>query len=241
MKIHLAAIAFVLAGVTSAASAQDLNYSEVVVTGSRVALEQNEFDDYNSERPAVGVRRMADFLVQGVAIRGDTRDEEQRNREIRAMLSDAVRLAERHGVVLSYGEYILTELTAANIDELTLEADNRPDSQRVTFLVKAKLGEGQSAAQAEDRIAAFIEAVPENGRAQMDIWGEQSLSVVGPDSFRDAIITAIAQDANTQSAKLGDGYAVEITGLNKPVQWARAGLSEVQLYIPYSLRIMPRP
>jgi hypothetical protein len=83
--------------------------------------------------------------------------------------------------------------------------------------------------------------VPENGRAQMDEWGEQSLSVVGPDSFRDQIISAIAEDANKQSAKLGDGYAVEIVGLNKPVQWARAGLSEVQLFIPYTLRILPRP
>jgi len=241
MKSYLAAIALVLTGLASAASGQDLNVQEVVVTGSRVALEQNEFDDYNSERPAVGLRRLADFLVQPVAIRGDTRDEELRSREIRAMLNDAVRLAERHGVELSYGEYILTELTAANVDELTLEADNRPDSQRVTFLAKAQLGEGQSAAQAQERIAAFIEAVPENGRAQMDEWGEQSLSVVGPDSFRDQIITAIAEDANLQSAKLGEGYAVEIQGLNKPVQWARAGLSEVQLFIPYTLKIMPRP
>jgi hypothetical protein len=135
MKSYLAGFALIAAAFATQASAQDLNVQEVVVTGSRVSLEQNEFDDYNSERPAVGLRRLADFLVQPVAIRGDTRDEEQRGREIRAMLNDAVRLARQHGVELAYGEYILTELTAANIDELTLDADNRPDSQRVTFLV----------------------------------------------------------------------------------------------------------
>ena len=241
MKSYVGAIVLGLAGFASAANAQDLNVQEVVVTGTRASLEQNEFDDYDSDRPAVGLRRMADFLVQQVAIRGDTRDEEQRSQEIRAMLNDAVRLAGRHGVELAFGEFILTPLTLDNVDELTLDQDNRPDSQRVTFLVKAKLGEGQTAAQAQDRIAAFIEAVPENGRAQMDEWGEMSLSVVGPDSFRDQIITAIAEDANIQSAKLGAGYAVEIQGLNKPVQWARSGLSEVLLSIPYSLKIMPRP
>ena len=240
MKRCLAALAL-LACADMPAHAQDLSNAEVVVTGSRIALEQDQYDDYNSERPAVGVLRMADFLIQPVAIRGDTRDQVERRREIRAMLDDAVRLARQHGVELSYGEYVLTALTPDNVDELGIQGDSRPDSERINFLVKAALGPNQSAAQAEARIAAFIEAVPENGRAQLDEWGDATLSVVGPDSFRDQIITAIAEDATKQSAKLGEGYAVEIQGLNKPVQWARSGLSEVQLFIPYSLKIMPRP
>ena len=157
------------------------------------------------------------------------------------MLNAAVRLAASHGVELAFGDYVLTELTPANVGELTIGPDNRPDSEQVSFLVKARLGEGQSASQAQQRIAAFIEAVPENGRAQMDESGDATLSVVGPDSYRDQITTAIAEDATRQAAKLGEGYAVEIQGINKPVQWARAGLSEVQLYIPYSLKIVPRP
>jgi len=240
MKRCLAALAILLCAATPA-FAQDLSEAEIVVTGTRIALEEDQYDNYDGERPAVGVRRMADFFVQPVAIRGDTRDPAARRREIRAMLNDAVRLARQHGVELAYGEYVLTALTPENVDELSLEGDSRPDSERVTFLVKAALNAGQSAAQAQERIAAYIESVPENGRAQMDEWGDATLSVVGPDSFRDQIITAIAEDANRQSAKLGDGYAVEIQGLNKPVQWARSGLSEVQLFIPYSLKILPRP
>jgi hypothetical protein len=240
MKSRLIGIALLLSAGT-AANAQDLYESEVMVTGSRGALEQANFDTYDSQRPAVGLRRTADFLVQEVAIRGDTRDPEQRGQEIRAMLDDAVRRASGHGVELSFGESLLTDLTADNIDELTLQPDSRPDSERINFLVKARLGPDQSAADAERRIAAFIEAVPERGRAQMDEWGDSSLSVVGPDSYRDEIITAITADAAKQAAKLGDGYAVQIGGMNTPVQWARAGLSEVLLYIPYSLLILPRP
>jgi len=240
MKSHLGACALLLCAGTPAI-AQDFSEAEIMVTGTRQTIESEEFDDYDSERPAVGLKRTADFLVQEVAIRGDTRDEEQRAQEIRSMLDDAVRLAERHGVELAFGEYILTPLTPENVDELALQADSRPDSQRVAFLVKARLGEGQSAAQAQARIAAYIEAVPENGRAQMDEWGDVTLSVVGPDSFRDQITTEITADATRQAAKLGDGYAVEIQGLNKPVQWARSGLSEVLLFIPYSLKIVPRP
>ena len=50
--------------------------------------------------PAVGLRRQADFLVQQVVIRGDTRDPTQRRQEIRAMLDRAVRMAAEHGVEL---------------------------------------------------------------------------------------------------------------------------------------------
>jgi hypothetical protein len=239
MKRCLAALA--LFACACPAYAQDLYESEVVVTGSRSALEQANFSSYDSQRPAVGLRRTADFLVQEVAVRGDTRDGEQRAQEIRAMLNDAVRLAEQHGVDLAFGESLLTDLTLANIDELTLQPDSRPDSERINFLVKARLGADQSAADAERRIARFIEAVPERGRAQMDEWGDSSLSVVGPDSFRDEIISAIADDAAKQAGKLGEGYAVEIGGMNTPVQWVRSGLSEVLLYIPYSFRIIPRP
>ncbi len=222
-------------------AAQDLNSQEIMVTGSRIAFEESEYDEYNNERPAVGLRRTADFLVQNVAIRGDTRDPKQRASEIRKMLNEAVRRAGAAGVELAYGEYILTPLTAANVEELTLSPDNRPDSQRVSFLVKAKLSDSQSGSVAQKRIADFIESVPENGRAQMDEMGDASLSVIGPDSYRLQITSAIAEDAKRLTAQMGENYAVEVEGLNKPVQWARSGPSEVFLFIPYKLTVLPRP
>ena len=67
-----------------------------------------------------------------------------------------------------------------------------------------------------------------------------TLSVVAPDKYRGAIADIISADAKAMAARLGDGYAVEIEGLNRPVEWARSGLSEVLLYIPYKLVIVPK-
>ncbi|MDZ4307727.1 TonB-dependent receptor [Allopontixanthobacter sp.] len=223
------------------AAAQDLESQEIMVTASRIAFEEDEYDAYNNERPAVGLRRTADFLVQKVTISGDTRDPKQRASEIRIMLNEAVKRAGIAGVELAFGEYILTPLSIANVDELTLMNDNRPDSQRVSFLVKARLSDAQSGIAAQKRIADYIESVPENGRAQMDGSGDASLSVVGPDSFRLQITAAIAEDANRLTTQMGENYAVEVEGLNKPVQWARSGPSEVFLFIPYKLTVLPRP
>lgn len=221
--------------VTGPARAQDLSAAEIIVTGSRI-----EQDDYSRDMPAVGLRRSADYLVQQVTIRGDTRDENQRRREIYEMLGKAVALAARGGVELAYGDYILTPLTAANVTDVALERDNRPDSQRVDFLVKVSLAGGVTGQQAQAKIARFVESVPEVGRAQMDELGDSTLSVVGPDSYRQRIAAVIAEDARALAQTIGADYGVEIEGLNMPVQWSRAGPSEVLLYIPYKLVIVPR-
>ncbi|MDT8758657.1 TonB-dependent receptor [Sphingomonas psychrotolerans] len=227
------ALALVLA---APAFAQDLQSQEIVVTGSRV-----EQDGYQRDMPAVGLRRTADFLVQEVVIRGDTRDPKQRAAEIRQMLARAVQMAHQHGVELAFGDYILTPLTSDNLGEITLSGDNRPDSEKVTFLVKAPLGGKEGGAAAEKRIDAYVEAVPEVGRAQMDQAGDATLSLVGPDQYRMQIADKVMADARALSEKMGPGYAVTIEGLNMPVLWTRAGASEVLLYVPYKLVIVPRP
>lgn len=218
------------------ASAQDLQNAEVVVTGSRVDQE-----DYSRDMPAVGLRRTADFLVQQVTIRGDTRDQKQRRQEIHEMLARAIALASKHGVELAFGDYILTPLTAATVDDLVITNDTRPDSERVDFLVKAPLAGKESGTAAEQRISDYVEAVPEVGRAQMDESGDATLSVVGPDSYRGQIADKVAEDARAMAARMGEGYAVKVEGLNMPVQWARSGASEVMLYIPYKLVVVPKP
>lgn len=227
--------ALLLSLATAPALAQDLSSREViVVTGSRI--QQNDYSDY---QPAVGLTRKGDFLVQEVAIRGDTRDANQRADEIKTMLRDAIGIADRSDIELATGDYILTRLTLENADEVALQRDRRVDAQRINFLVKAPLND-RSVDQAQAAIEAFIESVPEVGRAQMDGMGDPKLSVVGPDSYRDAIITKVAEDAKRQASVLGDDYAVELTGLNMPVQWTPAGPGEVLLFIPYELKVIPR-
>lgn len=228
--------AFGALALSASVQAQDLSTAEVVVTGSRIAQ-----DDYARDMPAVGLRKRADYLVQQVTIRGDTRDGKQRSQEIYAMLAKAVDLAGKSGVELAYGDYILTTLTAANIRELALEKDTRPDSERVNFLVKVRLSDAMSGKDAQEKIKRYVVSVPEVGRAQMDSGDDPTLSVIGPDSYRGQIAAVVGEDARKLAATIGEGYAVQIEGLNMPVQWSRSGPSEVMLYIPYKLVIAPRP
>lgn len=217
------------------ATAQDIGQSEIVVTGTR-----RQADGYDERVPLIGLRRRADFAVQEVNITGDTRDPAARHTEMYAMLRGAIELAGKRGVQLAIGDTVIEPLTLANYRELTLTKDTRPDSERVSFLVKTPLGGGIDSKAALDRISAFIKAVPAVGRALIEESGDLTLSVVKPDQYRDQIVRLVADDARTLSQHFGSDYGVEARGIERQVEWSRAGLTDVFLYIPYQLTVRPK-
>jgi hypothetical protein len=155
------------------------------------------------------------------------------------MVRSAIDLAGRSGVELATGTLIVEPLTAANYRNLQMANDGRPDTDRVTFLVKARLDNTTDAAAALQRIERFVRAVPAAGRAEMRQIGELGLSVVAPDQYRGQILDLIATDANATAARFGTNYAVEAVGLDRPVEWMRASLTEVFLYVPYNITVRP--
>jgi hypothetical protein len=228
------AVAILGALIPLGAMAQDEGAQEVVVTASR-----RDADSYSATMPAVGLRRKADFAVVEVTVSGDSRDKAQRESEIYDMIRGAIAAAPRAGVQLAYGERTLQPLTAQNYRDLTLRNDSRPDSQRTSFLVKVPLTGTMDAQGAQAAITGFVKSVKPVGRALMSESDDLTLSVVAPDQYRGQIVDAIAADAKGMATRLGSGYGVEIEGLQCPVEWARAGLSEVLLYLPYKLKVVP--
>jgi hypothetical protein len=120
---------------TAPAITQQGGLEEVIVTAQR-----RQARDFDASAPAVGLRRVADYAVQTVTVAGDTRDPDKRHGEIFAMIRGAIDLAAKRGnIELATGEIIVEPLTAANYTGLTLKSDGRPDSEKTSFLVKARL------------------------------------------------------------------------------------------------------
>jgi hypothetical protein len=218
----------------SPASAQDPGMAEIIVTGSRI-----DRDEPGGNRPAIGLRRTADFAVMYVSIVGDTRETERRREEILTMVRSAIDLAGRSGIELSTGDFILAPLTAANYRTLQMVNDGRPDTDRVTFLVKTRLAGEADGNAALQRIEQFVRAVPAAGRAEMRPSGALTLSVVAPDQYRGQILDLIAADSRATAQRFGPTYAVEASGLDRPVEWSRASPTEIILYVPYSIVVRP--
>lgn len=224
------------------AFAQDPGMSEVMVTGSRIQspnIQSNASIVNLGGRPAIGLRRTADFAVMTVVISGDTREEQQRRNEILTMVRSALDLAARTGIELATGDLIVEPLTVANYRNLPMSDDDRADTNQVIFLVKVRLNNTTDAAAAMERMTNFVHSVPVAGRAEMRQVGELGLSVVAPDQYRGQILDLVATDARATAARFGTNYAVEAVGLDRPVQWMRASLTEVFLFVPYSITVRP--
>jgi hypothetical protein len=158
----------------------------------------------------------------------------------RVHISGAIALAGKSGgIELATGEMVVEPLTLDNYRNLPLHSDGRPDTDKTSFLVKTRLSANGDAKAALDRISAFIKSVPTVGRAEMKSDGDLTLSIVSPDQYRGRIVELVAADARATAAKLGTDYAVEAKGLDRPVEWSRASLTEVFLYVPYSYTVVP--
>lgn len=243
MRIPLRLFLLPLAALGAPAGAQDYGEAEIIVTGSRIQRPglDTESPVLTDRPPAIGLRRTADFAVLEVRVVGDTRDEQKRRDEIFAMVKKAIELAaKRPGIELATGQYVVEPLTLSNYRNLELEEDNdREDVEEVTFLVKTRLAAELDARAALERIEDFVKAAPAVGRAEMEKTGELTLSVVGPDRYRGAILDKVAADARATAERLGPAYKVHADGLDAPVLWTRASLTEVLLYVPYRYSIVP--
>lgn len=213
-----------------------LAQEEVVVTGTK-----RGGGEMASQVAGVGVKRRADFAVQRVTIYGDTRDKAQRRKEILATVANAIELGQKRSIQLAYGESVIRPLTITNYAaKLGFdEDDDREDAERVTFIVKTPLKDGDAFA-ALDRLAAFIKAVPVNGRAVVEAEGEAGVSIVDPGQYRAQVIAAIAADATAAARTFGQDYAAQVSSLAQPVRWVLTGPTEVLLYIQYDLQIVPK-
>jgi hypothetical protein len=248
MKTAFRSAALLLALLPAPAVAQDLNAGEIVVSGSRA---RQTYIDPRTNRPvesgedasglpAVGMRRRADFALLPVVIAGDTRERDPRREEIFTMVRSALAQAQRAGIELAVGDFFVVPLTSDNYRTLTFHSDGRPDSERVIFFIKTRLGASADEANAAiTRLEQFVRSVPAAGRAEMRAAGPLTLSIVAPDQYRGPILDMIATEARAIATRFGPDQRIEASGLDRPVEWRRAGITEVFLYIPHQLVFRP--
>lgn len=224
---------------------------EIIVTGTRI-VNKNGYapPPYVPPASVQMLRRTADFAIREVVIVSDTLDEDDAKKEVLGMVRKAIDLSKSSGVLIASGEIVVEPVTLTNYTDLKMidssdDDDDDPrnedvDGQYVKILIKVPLAPGIDGKTALARIDEFMKKVPQVGRAEIKPYDELTLSVVNPEQYRGAIIDLVAKDTSATSTKFGPGYGVEVTGLDKPVLWKRAGLTEVQLYLPVSATVRPR-
>lgn len=192
--------------------------------------------------PNIQMQRRADNLVVSVRVVCDTRDAEQRRREInetlRAMAraagaDPAIRLSlDSAGNVIDFDESMVPNLSF-------FSDDGRPDTSAVTLVVKTPVSGTDTLQASSNRIRAFVARAPRTGRSDLRIMDDWEPTVISPDQYRPAILSAVSQDATATAAAFGPDYRVEVGGLSRQVTWRQAGPLDLMLYIPYQMTVVP--
>jgi hypothetical protein len=230
---HLCAIIALAAclGVGGLARAQAVE--ELVVTGSRLA----EYDP--NQTPQVTLHRRADNLITAVTVVCDTRDQSQRRAELKATLRNMIRAATAdHRIALGVGSEVVGKFDEGMLDTVIMP-DAKTDTSRATVIVKTAVTSDDTFDAATGRIKAFVERTHKEGRTEVLLTNSWELTLIQPSQYRPAVAELVAADAKRMATLFGDGYGVEVQGLQLPVSWYQSGPLDLALYIPYKLTIRP--
>lgn len=222
----LAALAF-----TPTASAQDSNLETVVVTGMRAG-------DAGGA-PHVTLIKRADHVITKVTVVCDTRDPAKRRAELKETLRNMIREAGRgKSISLGVGEAVIGDLTDRMLDKV-IEPDVRSDTSKAEVVIKTAVLKEDMFDDATGRIEKFIADTPKAGRSEILREKRWDLTIVGPEQYRTALISKIADDAGKTAVLFGPGYKVRVESLQQTVSWYQKGPLDLALYIPYSLIVVP--
>ncbi|MFZ1742244.1 MAG: hypothetical protein WAT93_05280 [Pontixanthobacter sp.] len=239
----VAAIAVLAGGWTVEVAAQEEGQREVMLSPARMQQSgRAQTGVYNPAIPATGMIRTADFAVRSVTIEGDTREKELRDSEIREMVANTIKTAKARGIELSFGSMTIERLDLDNFDvfaDSNVFGGSRPDTSRISFLVKIPLDANSTLAKVTEQMDNFQKAVKPVGRSQFVGTSAISLSIVKPDQYRSGIIDLISADAQKVSGQIGPNYAAALKGLHQPVDWVRWGDLQIMLFVPYEMEIVP--
>ncbi len=229
-------VAIMLASTLTPAFAQESSapsLGEVIVTANRQNARFAQQD-----RPVVGLRKQADSVIMPVAISSDSRDANDRIREIHSILISALDRSVAAGVELVMGAFELVPVTKTNYKDLPFTNAGRTDTSKVDLMIKVKLS--GSAAAAEQKLDAFIKSIPKSGRGTADRMGGTTLTIINPDQYREAIIKLVAENARHNASVFGADYAVQVNGVDGQILWSQVSNTDVFLYVPYHYSIVPK-
>jgi hypothetical protein len=228
MLRHLSAIAAATIVLLLSATAQ-AQVETVVVTAERAAEDASD----------IFIIKRADHVIISVTVSCDTRDADQRKREMKETLHNMLRAAAATATLsLGVGDKTVGKLTEADFDDI-MGADTRPDTSRATIIIKTTVSPTDTINAAVARLNDFVKGITKVGRTEIYRGGDWQLTLIAPEQYRDAILAKIVDDAKRAAALFGAGYGVSMDGLEHAVSWYQKGPLDLALYIPYSMKVAP--
>lgn len=207
------------------------NVERIVVTGSRI-------DVFNS--PAVTIVKPADYLLQKVSLINDTRDEKKRTEELHETVRRIVKSANtKDNIEIAVGNEIIYPISLKNFQFDVFKGD-RADTSVAYLYIKTPIKQGDKVETLINNLSSFIKKSKRIGRTEIEQRGELVLSIINPEKYRKELLELIAEDIKNTINIFGENYSVEIEGISQSLQWERASISELKLFLEYDFVLMSK-
>src|SRR4249919_3560115 len=189
---------------TAVAQDETATLERVEVTGSRISYRDLQ------DTPAISITKPGDYLLQSLTLINDSRQEEDRKREIYATIEKMIARTGGKYTIL-FGDAYRVALDKSNLQVELAKDDKRPDVSRVVLQVRVDVaGSGAGGEQQVKALREFVQQTPKIGRTEIDVDAETALGMNKPERYRYELIAAIAEDSRRVGANLGAGCKVEM-------------------------------
>lgn len=186
--------------------------------------------------PPVSIRKTGDYLLLQVNMVNDTRDPDKRRLEMYDTVKGIISAAsEVSNLEVSTREMVLS---LQNYQVRLEDQHDKADASSVELLFKLPLLPSDDVAALTSKLRQFSRKVQVVGRTEV-FSGEIGISMKNPERFRYEVISKIAEDVKKLKGLFGDGFEILVKGLDQRLQWRRATISEIELYLPYSYEVLP--
>ena len=196
-----------------------------------------------NDLPGVRLIRKGDSLLLAVQLINDSIEPNRRRQELRQTLANMLKAAEADttielSVVDKEGYVALVNSVDQNID--ILGSNSQRGMSHIDIRLKIAIPEGSIDGQAlVKRLRGFVKSTQTVGRTVVNGTGMVKISILNPEQYRSQVIKLITAEIKLITGELGDDYKVVLEDLEKPLDWRRVGIVDVELYIPYHFRVIP--
>ena len=193
--------------------------------------------------PGVRMIRKGDSLLLAVQLINDSIEPNRRRQELRQTLANMLKAAEADttidlSVVDKEGYVTPVNSVDQNID--ILGSNSQRGMSHIDIRLKTAIPEESIDGQAlVKRLRGFVKSTETVGRTVVNATGKVDISILNPEQYRSQVIKLITAEIKLITGELGPDYKVVLEDLEKPMDWRRVGIVDVELYIPYSFRVIP--
>ena len=237
MKVRAIGIALsILAlGLTTPALAQQ-NYAQERVVLNAAPIPINQL-------PGVRLIRAGDSLLLAVRLLNDAIEPQRRREELRKTLANMLDAAAKNQTIaLSVvdPEGFVAPITEVDQNIAILGSNQERGMSHIDIRLKTAIPADAVDGQAlVKRLRGFVTSTETEGRTVVSATGAVDISILNPEQYRGEVIKLITAEIKLITSELGDDYKVILQDLERPLEWRRVGIIDLELYIPYRFQIIP--